>query len=288
MRTLVAQGERQAKVAHAIKADLERSKAIQDNLRMIGMNDILDQVRSTIRDRQLGFLETVEAIRDERLSFARFGDGEFKMMTRLDFNARFQKNSPELQAALRSVLTDAPPSLLLGMPNVFVDLHWTSAWAEMWTSVRPYLNHAGRYGNSHVSRPLMFQTFGQQAVEAWASVWAGKRALIVTGEGSRFDLVDPLFSSLAGSDVLYSKPTNAFSDLGRVVDQVAARDVDVVLISLGPAGTVLASELARTGCQALDIGHLSSSYVHVIEEGAFPESTPLVRPFKSGELSRVH
>lgn len=241
------------------------------------MAKTLSEVRAAIQTRQLGFLETLAAIKNDNLSLARFGDGEFKMMVRLDFNAKFQRNSPALKAALADTILNPAPNLLLGMPNIFVDLHWTAVWAEIWPMVSPYLGHAEQYGNSHASRPLMFHTFGDDAVKAWSEVWADKRALIITGQGSRFEMVEPLFGSLAGHEFLYSRPTNAFADIDRLVQEASSHSADLILISLGPAGTVLANHLARCGKQALDIGHLSSSYINVIEKGAFPESTPLVR-----------
>ena len=254
--------------------ETSHSRKLQNNIRLSIMGPVLDDVRELIEDRQLSYMASLEGLKNGNMSFARFGDGELRLMVQPEFNLRFQGNSPALQKALQSALEDPTPGLMIGMPQLFPDIHWTTVWAEIWSQVRPFAGSQQQYGNSHVSRPVFFQTYRNEAVNAWTSLWAGKSALIVTGEGSRFDLVEPLFGCLASSQTVFSKATHAFSDLPRIMDIIGAKDFDVVLISLGPAGTVLAHQLAQQGQQALDIGHLSASYLHALEGGAFPEAMP--------------
>lgn len=73
-------------------------------------------------------------------------------------------------------------------------------------------------------------------------------------------------------DFLLSSNKNAYSDLERLVD-TTQKDYKnhLILISLGPAGTVLASRLFSVGCQAIDIGHVTASYENAILNAPAPE-----------------
>lgn len=246
----------------------------QDVIRTAAATPTLNEVQAYVDERQLSFLDTISVIRDEGLSFARFGDGEMKIMLRPDYNLGFQKNSPALASALRSVYTDTSDQVLLGFPYLYRDAHWSGVWCDVWPQVKKLASLQGRVGNSHVSRPVFFQNTGEEGVEAWRSVWADKRVTVITGKGSRFENVPALFDGTKSFDYIYSTPSNAFSDLDRVKAEVASSDADVFLISLGPAGTILANDLAKADRQAIDIGHISDSYTNVFEGGAWPESKP--------------
>ncbi|MFJ2317205.1 GT-D fold domain-containing glycosyltransferase, partial [Glutamicibacter sp. NPDC087661] len=73
---------------------------------------------------------------------------------------------------------------------------------------------------------------------------------------------------------------DAFTDLERVVSETLEKNPDLAIISLGPAGTVLAKKLSERGIRALDIGHLSSSYLNVVQGQARPEHTPATRQLR--------
>jgi hypothetical protein len=90
-------------------------------------------------------------------------------------------------------------------------------------------------------------------------------------------MLPQLFDGVASFERLDSLPVDAFSDLPRLLNVIPKKTSPdtLVLISLGPAGTVLASELCRVGIRALDIGHISDSYQTVFEGKAWPESKPV-------------
>lgn len=273
---LEAQGEQIGKMRWHIM----QSREIQDEIRAGLTTPVLDAMTDYLAGRQLGLIETINTVRDQRLNLARFGDGEFKLMTRLEYNSRLQKNSPALMQALEDVFTTArnsPDRLLVGMPHPHRDRYWSNIYNEMWRQLQPRLDDITTVGNSQATRPILFSVYGQEAVEAWRSVWDGLSVTIVTGEGSRFDLLPELFDNLKSSRFEYSKPTHAFEDVPRLLDVLKGDASDLVLISLGPAGTVLASELAKQGRWALDVGHLSSSYAKEFQGGVNPEQVPLVR-----------
>jgi phosphoglycolate phosphatase-like HAD superfamily hydrolase len=158
-------------------------------------------------------------------------------------------------------------------------------WSIMWDQVQPILPREARFGNSHVSRPDCFQSLREEAVELWRQVWAGKRVAIVTGRGSRFELVPQLFDNLAGHEFVYSEPRNAFSDVDRLVAEVRSLPgIDLCLVALGPAGTVLTRKLAEVGVRTIDVGHISNSYANVFEGKPHPEKVAPVRSIEPEPL----
>lgn len=264
----------QLEISKKIHWEAERARKIQETIRHAVTAPTLDSVAAFAAARQLGFLQTVERIRDNNLSFARFGDGELRMMLQADYRLSFQANSGKLSDSLRGAFTPSH-GLLVGFPHVYRDLHWSAVWCSLWSQVEPLASQSDVMGNSHVTRPIFFQTAGRDGVEAWRSVWDGKTVTVVTGEGSRFDLIPELFDNLGGSRFLYSKPVSAFEDVPRIMSELTQDESDIILIALGPAGTVLASQLAKAGRRAIDIGHISDSYENVFRNGAWPENKAL-------------
>lgn len=257
-----------------------RSRVIQETIRATMTAPLMDSVQGFLAERQLSLLGTVEAIRDRRLNLARFGDGELRMMLRLEYSVRFQRNSPAMQDALKNVIDlgrDNPDKLLIGLPQTYRDFFWGGIFGEVWGQVHPMVEDIQCFANSHVSRPIMFGIHGHDAVAAWRTIWDGLDVTIATGEGSRFDLTPELFDNVKSTHFEYSLATGAFVDVDRMVEVLKADPSDIVLISLGPAGTLIAAELAMHGKWALDIGHLSNSYDVEFKNGQFPEATPLTR-----------
>ncbi|UOE44309.1 GT-D fold domain-containing glycosyltransferase [Agromyces larvae] len=226
--------------------------------------------------------DTLIAVHRERLSLARFGDGELGMMLNPKLSIPFQTNSPDLAQDLRTTLAEPAENLLLCLPSTYnlkrsanprMAARWWTRHGSRILQLIP--ESATRFGDQMVSRMWFFEEYGQDAVRLWRDIWDGRQALVVTGEGSRFELLDELFDNLQSADYLFSVAKDAYADLDRVVDEVQKRSPDLVLISLGVAGTVLAHRLARVGVQALDIGHLSASWNYVYKDGQRPEAMPV-------------
>ncbi len=257
----------------------------KDRRRLEGIvtNTLADPMRAEVRafsdERVLGMRETVRRLADGQAGFARFGDGEFLLMLRITFSLRFQQNSFALQEALQDVFTRPTNDLLVGFPHQFHTLHWTNVWSDLWTEVRVLAPQETTFGDSHVTRPIFFEEYGQEGVDLWRRVWEGKSVTVVAGKSGRFSLVDALFSGASSLDVVWSVPANGFDDLDRVVAELQQRPhTDLYLLSLGPAATVLARRLADLGLRAIDIGHLSDSYLSAFEGGSLPEARPIVQP----------
>lgn len=258
----------------------EHRKYLQAYLHVVA-RDVLQEVGDFTAEHQLGLAPTLERIVQERLSFARFGDGELKIMLRPEFNLRFQRWSSGLATDLRAVLTcDGfdPDRLLIGFPYPYRGLYWSDLWLDIWPDLRPLLRTDITYGTTHVSRPVFFQRMGQDGVALWRQVWQDREVCIVTGEGSRFDMVPELFDNVASTRFVHSMPVNAYNDLPRLMGELKNEDPGVLyLVALGPAGTLVTAWLAQMGRWAIDVGHISASWANVFAGGKLPERLELRR-----------
>lgn len=232
---------------------------------------------------QLGVIETVNKIKKDRLSFARYGDGEFRIMYHCQSGLRFQKSDPEMSKELIDILSMSdgdPNKILIGIPDrMRGDMFWTYTWAEFWPDIKIALKKDAKYGNAHVSRPEAFRMYGDSLVEAWRQIWDEEHVCIITGKGSRFELSPGLFSNLNSHSFIYSLPEHAYADLDRVTSELVKTvpKSRLCLVSLGPSGTVLVNRLTRLGYWCIDVGHISASYSQVYENGPRPESMPIRR-----------
>lgn len=269
--------ESQSKALEAQRVLLQGIQTTLESVRLAAMAPIRADMDAALGGKQLSMLDTLSRIVDERMSFARFGDGEIRLMMREEFNLRFQKNAPGLKADLAKVFRMGRSDLLIGMPHRFANAMWGSVFAENWAGIRPHIERTDAFGDSHVSRPIFFDFYQQAAVDAWRRVWEGRNALIVAGRGSRFELIDALFDNLGETALVEGAPRNAYVELESITQDVVANldGKDLVLIALGPTGTLLAARLAVLGVQAIDIGHIAASYRSVFSGDAFPELQPV-------------
>lgn len=263
-----------------IRWELQQQRRYLEIQRLHMTGQVLDDAQAFTAARQMSFRETLVNIARDGLSFARFGDGELRMMLRPEYSVNFQRNNPDLRADLQDVLTaedNRAASLLVGFPQIFRDMHWSGVWADLWPQLSGMLPPSVVFGNSQVSRPFFFSHLGDEGVELWRRIWEGLNVCIITGSGSRFELIDELFDNIAGVSFIHSLPSQAHSDIPNLLRKVQTESTaDLHLIALGPAGTVLAAQLARIGRRAIDVGHISDGYLNARKGGAWPESKPVV------------
>lgn len=252
---------------------LNQLKYIEKTVQTIHASNSLVQVADFFRGKVLSMRETLDCIYEKQCSLARFGDGEFKLLARLGHKIIYQENSFELNNQLKEVLASPSDGLIVGIPPLlFENNFWKSFWTDNWSLIG-YNFMLDSYANSMVTRPEFFRIFGLDGVSLWRRIWANKRVCFITGNRSRFNAEHLIFNGIVDARFIYSKPANAFSDLEHIKSEVVKlKGVDIYLIALGPAGTILAKQMHLMGYWALDIGHLNNSYDHVIEGAVTPES----------------
>lgn len=271
------------RLTEALRREMQWNRRLLRLLVQQQAQPLEDEIAGTFDAIQLGFAETLDVIHRERLSLARFGDGELMLMLDPDHNLQFQPNSAPLRQDLAQTLAlqwAAESRVLVALPHLFRnDVHWMGVWSQIWGRFKPHLDLAGRYGNAHVSRPIFFRDQGAAGIARWRRLWEGREVLIVTGRDSRFDPVPALFDGTARIEILHTLAQDAYRYRDAILKQVLARarPDTLVLLSLGPAATVLVPAIAAQGLQALDVGHISASYLNVYSGGAAPESLPASR-----------
>ncbi|MFE2656125.1 GT-D fold domain-containing glycosyltransferase [Brevibacterium sp. NPDC059310] len=255
-----------------IRWEAKTARLNQEVLRNLASGPLYEDMAKCIGKRQLSLEATVRHIANTGASFSRFGDGELMTIFRPDYRLSFQKRSEALVDSLLNVFSFGSNNLLIGFPNLYRDLHWTKIWSDIWVDVKPLFEPLGVIGNSHASRPLFFSATGQAGVDLWRTVWEGKHVAVVTGEGSRFTAVPALFDNVPKLDLIQSTSVDAYESLETVKAECLNHSADIFLISLGPAATILSSELSKEGRQAIDVGHLASSFENVFSGGEWPEA----------------
>lgn len=274
MESFLKQLEADIKVVRKESSEL---RIQMDQVRFSVSYRFFQEYYQIISSKQLSFIETLKKVREEKLSLARFGDGELGMAIDPTRDIVFQRNSFSLQRKLRSILEEPQENLLVGMPQLSHKKLWISMFARYWPALVTLLPEEVEWGNTEVSRPIAFEREGDQMLQEWRLCWEDKRVAIVTGKGSRFRPLPQFFDNARKLETIFSNPRDAYEDLERVKENLLHKKPDIALISLGPAGTVLAAELAAINVQALDVGHLISSYLSATESAPIPESLPVVR-----------
>ncbi len=260
-----------------MKNELARVRQSVEITQLGAISNAMDRAGNFLSTHLLSPMDTLERLAHSDVSIARFGDGELKLMLDPLFELGFQKNSQALAEDLQAIFTNPADGLMISLPQFARGAVWQRFWAEFWGTLEPLVSEDRQYANTHVSRSLIFQKQGDAAVELWREVWKDKTVTVVTGKGSRFDLLPALFDSAASIKRVDSLPANAYTDIPRLLEEPRILDSELVILSLGPSGTILASELHQRGIRALDIGHLTASYVHVMEGGQWPEQRSIAR-----------
>lgn len=273
----------QRKLLEGLRGEVQRVRRLNRLLLDRNLQDMEDAIEATIRPVQMTMPETLDAVFHQRLSLARYGDGELMLMANGDHALPFQNNSAALQRELTLATNPdwiAPGRVLVTLPPPFRGHnHWMGAWIMMWSTLRPLIDPARRYGHTQITRPMFFQAEGAAGIEQWRRLWQGRPVLVVTGRGSRFDLIPALFDCAGKVDFLHTAPQHAFAECETILKGVVERagKETLVLLSLGPTATVLAHQIAAERIQALDIGHISASCNFVYANGAMPEAIRTVR-----------
>jgi len=216
----------------------------------------------------------LDMIFERKVSLCRFSDGEFEMMRR-NYRLWYQKVNEELASRLYEILHSDCQNVVIAVANVFGSLeNYTEEAAD---GIRKYLGNGTRneviklldlkctYYDAYVSRPYMIyrdKSHAEKIFRLMKKIWRSRDLLIVEGEYSRMGVGSDLFAGVKRVRRILCPHENAFdkyNEIFGVVEESVLKD-ELVLISLGPAATVLAYDLAQQGIQALDIGQIDNEY----------------------------
>ncbi|MBF0601451.1 SP_1767 family glycosyltransferase [Limosilactobacillus oris] len=216
--------------------------------------------------------QTLDYILAHHSSVARFGDGEIDLIAGRDIP--YQSYDPALVEHLKRVLyTPSRPELVVCMSDVFERLErYTPAAQAFWAQNRP-ANAAiyqlmganvDWYGSTFISRPYMDwqdKSLAQGYFTKLRQLWADRDVLIVEGQLSRSGVGNDLFANAKSVQRILGPAHNAFAQYAALKAAIEKFGPGkLVLLMLGPTAKALVGELAATGLQLVDIGHIDSEY----------------------------
>lgn len=226
--------------------------------------------------------ETIEKLVTEKLSIARYGDGEFNMC--LGRHKSFQVYDDNLVSRLKDILASNDPKVLIGINTIKTDDDVTRLWRKFiirrGNRVLNLLNKDRTYESSTITTIFPKESKAFQAhIDLLKSIWLDRKAVFVVGKNSRFFFEEELFENIKQHKFIYGPAKNAFSQYDELMQRIEGYDKDwLIMISLGPTATVMAYDLAQKGYQAIDLGQTPSKY-HMAKYGTlYPEDHHLAKP----------
>lgn len=219
--------------------------------------------------------ETLRRISVQHLSVSRFGDGEMALMDGKGLN--FQDYDPLLAQKLNdtfkdgSVMVCVPPPLssFEGLKEQEISF-WKNhlyfhrfAWYSR-------IDYSREYGNTWISRfysPYIETTHAEGIVELYRKLWDDRDLIVIEGEFSRLGVGNSLFLGARSVKRILCPSKNAFAYYDDIFKHACMYENEsLYILALGPTATVLARDLAYTGRQALDLGHLDLEYVWYLSQ----------------------
>ncbi len=235
-------------------------------------------LRTVYRMRIMSWQKTLRHIEKTKCSIARFGDGEFDLILK-SRNLGFQDLSPVITEKLTGVLSNHNPELLLCIPRCLNNIeectphaadfwiHWGKKNEHHKKVVRMIRSYSGvfyKFGDTLLTRPYADWISDKRARETFAGLkrlWKDRDLLIVEGNQTCMGVGNDLFDGAKSIRRIIGPAAGAFEKYQEIYEAVVKNhDGRLILMALGPTATILASDLANAGIQALDIGHIDIEY----------------------------
>ena len=248
--------------------EIEEYKMDSEMLRR--KEDLIQEMQKTQLD-IMNIEETINTIKTEGKSIARFGDGELDIITGGDIG--FQSKNKELGKKLKEILCDKQEFCLIGIPDVingFENLTEESErfWIKNMEKYRKvwleYLHKDMKYGTANMTR--LYIRYKDRSntgkyFEMLKDLWKGRDVIICEGEQTRMGIGNDLLDECKSVNRIICPSENAFDKYDEIIEALRQQPKDsLIIMALGPTATVLAYELSKEGYQALDIGHLDIEY----------------------------
>lgn len=225
--------------------------------------------------------ETVRYVLDHHCSVCRYGDGEMDMITSLhagyDDSRRstFQPYDAELARRLEEVLrrgSTREPAVLVCVPRVWLHPEQLVPRASLFVRRNVVLNRRAIfgalrpgvvYGDTNMTRFYIdFKDKDKAAyVRLLRQLWEGRDVCLIEGAQSRLGVGNDLFANARRVERILCPAVGAFARYDEILASACRADASrLFLLALGQTATVLAYDLAHTGRQAIDIGHIDVEY----------------------------
>lgn len=216
--------------------------------------------------------ETLDKILKDKVSIARFGDGEFLfIMDKIGYD--YQKYDKVLSERLKEILKSNDKKVLIGLPVAYHSLKnlnrksrltWKSHIVWTYPRARKLFDLNKIYYNAHITRP--YNNFEDKSDSAryflkLKKIWKNRDIVLFEGEKSRLGVGNDLFSATKSLYRVLCPARNAFDQYETIFCEALRHDkAKLILIALGSTATILAYDLSANGYQALDIGNIDIEY----------------------------
>lgn len=203
--------------------------------------------------------ETIDALVNTEASIARFGDGEYLLMSGKSID--FQKYSRQIQKKLLEVMNSNCPNCLIGIIEyklTGMTPYTRDFWFEnIYRIIKLFKRNT--FYNARISWEL-----SHERINKLKKIWEGKDIIFVTGKDSEFNVNHELFNNKNSAQNVYGLPNNAFFEYDSlskaIIDVAKSISNPIVILSLGPTASILAYDLATKGIRSLDLGHITNIY----------------------------
>ena len=221
--------------------------------------------------------KTIAYIKEHNCSIARYGDGDMGLMMKTGAEG-YQNISDDLAVALQEVFANTSKELLICMPYPMVSARefkkhgkqfWKGWSIENQESVVKIIREQNKginylFGDSFVSRPQTGYKSSKKAKKLFPllkSLWQDRDVIIVEGAQTRMGIGNDLFDNTKSIKRILCPAENAYDRYDEILKAcIDNYKGELFLMALGPTATVLASDLSKTGIQALDLGHIDIQY----------------------------
>lgn len=276
-------------VAKEEKSIIASSEEMSNNiyLQILFLIDGLNNVKYEINDPKMDrnnlyfpnfytMEETIDSLVNEKKSMARFGDGEFAVMSNKE-RQKFQHLDDKLANRLKEIIRTDEEGLLIGVADNYGSLEVYNQGGK--SGIRHYMTEEVRkdhkefldlnrtYHNAYISRP--YALFADNNTDApkkrfqnLKRIWDKRNVIFVEGALTRLGVGNDLFDNAAQIRRIEAPPMNSFDKYDEILEAALkfAEPDSLFLIALGPSAGVLAYDLYRAGYQAIDIGHIDLEY----------------------------
>ena len=211
---------------------------------------------------------TIKLLRESKMSFARLGDGEMKLIE--GGKCHFQKPSQKMAYRLKEVLSSSHKNIMIGIPSelYFPPVNEKSLWKKWGKQMLPllekYLNRGQVYypmNVSHLSQKVTSEEIKDDYFKKMRTIWQDKNVHLIHGKGIFDGFKYDIFDNAKSITHQIAPARDAFEEYDKILEEALKTDKNrLIIIILGPTATVLAHDLALKGYKALDLGHIAKAY----------------------------
>lgn len=223
-------------------------------------------------------VDTIKKIINENLSVARYGDGEFRLMTKRGCIG-FQDSNIDLSNKLISSFATRNPNLLICCYNFKKRRPmnnpsglWLKKFTYDYFKYFDFFDSKYKYGDTDISRfyypdfyrKTDFAFLSKSYIPLLKQIWENKNLLIVEGFQTKLGVGNDLFGNAKQIRRILCPTKNAFNLYDKILKSVIKnrKNNELVLIALGPTASVLATELCtKYQIRSIDIGHVDVVYL---------------------------